>query len=125
MEDDREAGELLFDLVEDVEGERRGNQAAGLRVTGALLRGELVGAVGGADGDGEGVAAGAGGEVDDLFRLGVMGFRGSTVTSNWWAYSTTFLVRAMFSSYGREEASIITELKPMSTQSLHSSKLSP
>ena len=108
MEDDREAGELLFDLVEDVEGERRGNQAAGLRVTGALLRGELVGAVGGADGDGEGVAAGAGGEVDDR-----------------WAYSTTFLVRAMFSSYGREEASIITELKPMSTQSLHSSKLSP
>ena len=59
VEDDREAGELLFDLVQDVEGERRGNQTAGLRVAGALLRGELVGAVGGADGDGEGVAAGA------------------------------------------------------------------
>ena len=64
MEDNREAGKLLFNLVQDVEGERRGNQTAGLRVAGALLRGELVSTVGGTDGDGEGVAAGAGGEVE-------------------------------------------------------------
>ena len=73
MEHDGEAGEFLLDGLEDVESQRRRQQTAGLGVDGALLGFELVGAVGGADGDGEGVAAGAGGEVYDLLGLGVVG----------------------------------------------------
>ncbi len=49
----------------------------------------------------------------------------STVTSNWCAYSTTFLVRATFSSYGRCDPSIMTDENPLSMQFLHNSKLSP
>jgi hypothetical protein len=74
VEDDGEAGELLLDLVEDVECERRGNEAAGLGVAGALLGFELVCAVAGTDGDCEGVATGAGREVDDFLGTGVVGF---------------------------------------------------
>ena len=47
-------------------------QAAGFGINGALLWGELVGAVAGADADGEGVAAGFGYEVDNLFGTGVV-----------------------------------------------------
>ena len=50
VEDDREAGEFLLDGVEDVERERRRDERA-LGVARSLLRLELVGAVGGADGD--------------------------------------------------------------------------
>ena len=82
VENDREARELLFDGVEDVECERRRNEAAGLRVDGALFGFELVCAVGGADGDREGVDAGLGDEVDDFFRLGVVGDFGSNFIFN-------------------------------------------
>ena len=76
VEDDGEAGELLLDGLEDVEGQGRRQQAAGLGVDGALLGFELVGAMAGADADGQGVAARAGGEVDDLFGLGVVAHLG-------------------------------------------------
>ena len=76
VEDDREAGELLFDRVQNVERQRRRNELAGLRVAGALFGGELVRAVAGADGNCERIAAGARCEVDDLFGLGVVRNRG-------------------------------------------------
>ena len=41
VENDGEAGKLLLNLVEHVEGQRRGNQTTGLGVTGALLGLEL------------------------------------------------------------------------------------
>ena len=59
---------------------RRRHEAARLRVDGALFGFELVGAVRGADADGQRVAARAGGEVDDLLGLGVVAyFRGHLV----------------------------------------------
>ena len=63
VEHDREAGQLLGALFEHVEPEL--GLGAGL---------ELVGAVAGADGDGQGIAAGAGREVNDFFRMRVHGF---------------------------------------------------
>ena len=74
VEYDGEAGELLLDFVENVECEGRRYQTAGLGIAGALLGFELVCAVAGADGDCEGIAAGAGCEVDNLFGTGVVGF---------------------------------------------------
>ena len=79
MENDGEAGELLFDLMEHVECEWGRNELAGLGIAGALLGLELVSAVAGADGDGEGIATGAGGEVDHFFRTGVVGFLGGNL----------------------------------------------
>ena len=76
VEHDREAGKLLLDGLEDVESERRRNELAGLLVDRALLARELVRAVAGADGDREGVAARLLGELDDLFRLRVVGLSG-------------------------------------------------
>ena len=76
VEDDREAGELLFDCLEDIKGERRRNELAGLGIDGALFTGKLVCAVRGADGDSERIAAGLGREFDDLFGLGVVRFGG-------------------------------------------------
>ena len=58
MHHEREAGELLLDLLEDV-------------VAQLLVAGELEGAVRGADRAGQGVAAGLRDEVDDLLGLGV------------------------------------------------------
>ena len=49
----------------------------------------------------------------------------STTTPCAWAYSTTCLVILTFSSKSWWEASIITEVKPPSTQSLQISKESP
>ena len=72
VEDDGEAGELLLDCFEDVEGERRRQQTARLRIDSALLGGELIGAVAGADRDGETVAASLAHKVDNLFGLGVV-----------------------------------------------------
>ena len=72
VKNDREAGQAAANLFEDVEAERRRNQNA-LFVAGALLGGELICAVGGADGDGEGVNTGAGDEFLDLFGTGVGG----------------------------------------------------
>ena len=72
MENDREAGQTLGDLFEDVEAQGRRNEDA-LLVAGALGSRELVSAVAGADGDGQGVAAGLGDELLDLFRTGVGG----------------------------------------------------
>ena len=72
MENDRESRKLLLDLVENVECEWRWNETAGLRVSCALLRLELVGSVRGTDGDGERIAASTCGEVDDLLRLCVV-----------------------------------------------------
>ena len=57
MEHDGEAGQTAGDLLQNVEPQRRGNQNA-LLVPGALLGGELISAVGGADGDGQRVTAG-------------------------------------------------------------------
>ncbi len=65
MEHDGEAGQALDHLIEDVEAQGRGNQLA-LLVAGALGGGELVGAVAGTDGDGQGVAAGL---VHELFHF--------------------------------------------------------
>ena len=70
VQNDREAGQTLDALFEYVEAERRRNEDA-LFVAGALRSSELVRAVGGADGDGEGVTAGAGNELLDLFGVGV------------------------------------------------------
>ena len=49
----------------------------------------------------------------------------STTTPLLWAYSTTCLVRAIFSSNGNLEPSIITDVNPSSTHFLHISKSSP
>ena len=62
MQNYREAGKVLFNGLEHVETKLR--LGAGL---------ELVGAVAGADGDGQGVAAGALNELLDLFGPGVGG----------------------------------------------------
>ena len=70
MQNDREARQALDALLEDIEAERRRNQDA-VFVAGALCGGELVCAVGGADCDRQGVTAGAGNELLDLFRAGV------------------------------------------------------
>ena len=66
-------GRRLDDLLQDVEAQGRRNQLA-LLVAGALGGGELVGAVAGADGDGQGVARRC--LVDELlhlFGVGVVG----------------------------------------------------
>ena len=70
VQNDREAGEALGDFFEDVKAEGRGNEDA-LLVAGALSGGELVGAVAGADGDGEGVYAGLGNKLFNLIGTGV------------------------------------------------------
>ena len=72
MQNDREARQTLGDFVQNVEAQRRRNEDA-LFVAGALLGLELVSAVGGADGDGQGVNAGLGDELLDLFGTGVGG----------------------------------------------------
>ena len=77
MEDDGEAGELLLDLVENVEGQGRRNETTGLRVARALLGLELVSAVARTDGDGERVATGTGREVDDLLGTRVVALLGA------------------------------------------------
>ena len=76
VEDDREAGELLLDGLEDVERERGRDELARLLVARALLGLELVGAVRGADGDREGVAAGLGRELDHFLGLRVVALLG-------------------------------------------------
>ena len=65
-------GRRRGDLFQNVEAQGRRNQDA-LLVAGALGSGELVSAVAGADGDGQGVAAGLGDELLDLFGTGVGG----------------------------------------------------
>ena len=71
VKNDREAGELLLDGLENVESQRRRNELAVL-VLRALFRGELVGAVAGADGDGERIAARLRGEFDHFLGLRVV-----------------------------------------------------
>ena len=75
VEHDGEAGQALGDLLQHVEAQGRGNQDA-LLVAGALVGGELIGAVAGADGDGQRVAAGLGDELLHLFGAGVAGILG-------------------------------------------------
>ena len=72
VQDDGEAGQALGDLFQNVETQSGRNQDAFL-VQGALLGSELVSAVGGADGDGQGVAAGTGDELFDFLGTGVGG----------------------------------------------------
>ena len=72
VEDDREAGELLLDGLEDVERERGRDELTRLGVARALLGLELVGAVRGADGDRERVAARLGRELDHFLGLRVV-----------------------------------------------------
>jgi len=61
VENDGEAGDALLDLVEDIETQ-----------VGLGARGELDDTVAGADGDGEGVDAGALDKVDNLVGVGVV-----------------------------------------------------
>ena len=61
MQNDGEAGQLGDDLLQDVEAQL--GVGAGL---------ELVSAVGGADGDGQGVTAGTGNELLDFLGTGVV-----------------------------------------------------
>ena len=77
VQDDGEAGQTLGDLFQNVETQGRGNQDAVL-VDGALLGSELVSAVGSADSNCQGVTAGAGNELLDLFGTGV----GSSLSGN-------------------------------------------
>ena len=72
VENDWEAGKLLLDGCENVKCQWRRNETAGLRVTCTLLRSEFVSTVRSTDGDSQRVAACAGREVYDLFRLGVV-----------------------------------------------------
>src|SRR5574344_45482 len=72
VEDDRKARELLLDLLEDVERERRRNELARLGIARALRGRELERAVAGADGDREGVAACLGRELDHFLGLRVV-----------------------------------------------------
>ena len=69
---DREARQTLGNFLKYVETQRRRHQNA-LLVAGALIRGELVSAVRGADCDSQRVTAGAGYELLNLFRMGVGG----------------------------------------------------
>ena len=70
VQNDGEAGQTLGDLFQNVETQSGGNQNA-ILVQGALLGSELVSAVGGADGDSQGVTAGTGNELLDLLGTGV------------------------------------------------------
>ena len=79
MKDDREARELLLNLMKDIESERRRNETTGLGIPLALLGLEFVSAMGSSDGDGEGIATATGGEVDDLLGTGVMGLLGGNL----------------------------------------------
>ena len=77
VQNDGETGQTLGNLFQHVETQGRGNQDAVL-VYGALLGSELVSAVGGADGDRQGVTTGAGNEFLNLFGTGV----GSSLSGN-------------------------------------------
>ena len=77
MQHDGEARKLLLDGGQYVESQGRRNQTARLGIYGALLGGELVGSVRGADRDGQRIDARLGHEVNDLFGLGVVADFGS------------------------------------------------
>ena len=79
VKNDREAGELLLDGLEDIESQRRRNELTGLGIDRALLTSELISAVARADGNGERVAARLGSELDNLFRLRVVGLGGGNL----------------------------------------------
>ena len=72
VKDDREARKLLHNSVEYIESQWRRNETTGLRVTGTLLRSELICSVAGTDRDSQAVAARAGSEVNNLFRFGIV-----------------------------------------------------
>ncbi len=72
MQHDGETRQTLGDLFQNVEAQSGGDQDA-LLVDGALLGGELVSAVRGADGNGQGVTAGAGHELFDFLGTGIGG----------------------------------------------------
>ena len=74
VEHNGEPGQALDHLVQNVKAQRRRNQLA-LFVAGALGGGELIGA----DGDGQGVAAGLGDELLHLFGTGVVGLLGGDI----------------------------------------------
>ena len=78
VENDGEAGQAADDLVQNVEAQGRGNQLT-LLVAGALCGGELVRAVAGADGNGQGVAASLGDELLHFLGAGVVGISGGDV----------------------------------------------
>jgi hypothetical protein len=82
VENDREAWKPLLNLMENTEGEWRWYEAAGLRVSCALLRLELVSSVGSSDGNSERVAASPLGEVDHFLRTSVMGLLGGNLVLN-------------------------------------------
>ena len=82
VQHDGEAGQFLLDGFKHVEGQRRRYEAARLRVDGALLGRELVGAMRGANRDGQGVHSGLGHEVDDFLGFGVVAFGGGNFFLN-------------------------------------------
>ena len=71
VQNDGEAGQSLGDFLQNVETQGRRNQLA-LLVAGALICSELVSAVGGADGNSQGIAAGTGHKFLNLFGTGIM-----------------------------------------------------
>ena len=81
VENDGELGKSLLDLLENIEAERGRNKDT-LLVSGALLGSELVCAVGGTDRDSEGVNAGLGYELLNLFGTGVGGMLCNNVVLN-------------------------------------------
>ena len=106
-------------------------------VAGALLRGELVSAVGGADCDSQGVTAGAGYELLNLFRTGVGGILSGNLYVILYAGQSAELslndnavsVSVLYDLLGHrnvvlertgKKQSIITEVKPPSMQDLQS-----
>ena len=70
MQHDGESGQALADLLQHVEAQGRRHQNA-LLIDGALLGLELIRAVAGADGNGQGVTAGLGYELLHLLGTGV------------------------------------------------------
>ncbi len=78
VEHDGEAGKTAGDLLQDVKPQGRRHENA-LLVAGTLGGGELVSAVAGADGDGQGVAPGLLDELLHLLGAGVAGILGGDV----------------------------------------------
>ena len=127
MQYDREAGQTAGNFFQNIEAQ-----------LGSAL--ELERAVGGADGYGQRVYAGALGKFLNLIRIGVGGVLGLNLNLILNAGQTAQLALngnvavvsilnnlagQMFSSKGRWEPSIMTEVKPPSMQLLQVSKSGP
>ena len=90
VQNDRESGQSLGDFFQNVEAQGRRNKDA-VRVACALLRSELVSAVGSTDGDGQRVAACSGNELFYFFRTCVAGLSGFYYDFVFYAFKSTQL----------------------------------